>query len=286
MRIIFILVFSLSFSSLSYSQGMEFFEGSFEEALELAKKQDKMIFVDAYTSWCGPCKRMKKYIFPNKLAGDFYNKNFINMAIDMESQMGKSFNSKYPVRAYPTFLFIDHKGEVIKKDVGGKPIEIFIKMGEIAISLNDKSEDYEVIYNEGNRDYDFMLKYVTSLVRADKPSAKIVYDYLNNGPDMIEEEKAKFLFEATCCCDSKLFDMLTDSKVKKIIISSMGLDAYENKIYDACWSTIEKGMEYNVEELYKEAKSKYKKELKKKYSRFEIDADLAIARRNIDASAY
>ena len=59
---------------------MNFFEGSFEEALEEAKIQDKLIFVDAFTTWCGPCKRMKKNVFPEPKSVDLNHAVLYKMA--------------------------------------------------------------------------------------------------------------------------------------------------------------------------------------------------------------
>ena len=81
------LIFSLLVLFLATSVqagGIDFFHGTWEEALEKAKKEDKLIFVDAYTTWCGPCKRMSKQVFPQDAVGEFYNKNFVSMKIDME----------------------------------------------------------------------------------------------------------------------------------------------------------------------------------------------------------
>ena len=110
--------------SQTYSQGIEFFHGTWEEALEQAQIQDKVIFVDAYTTWCGPCKRMSKAVFPNEKVGAFYNQNFINMKIDMEKAPGRKFLQKYPVSAYPTLYFIDSDGEVVHKTTGGRQADL------------------------------------------------------------------------------------------------------------------------------------------------------------------
>jgi len=286
MKKIISLILGLFLFSQMPAQGINFFEGSFEEALELAKQEDKMIFVDAYTTWCGPCKRMKKYIFPNKKAGDLYNKYFINMAIDMEKQMGKQFNMTYPVKSYPTLLFINSDGEIVLREGGAKPIELFLQIGESALKADDKTEKYAKFYEEGNRDFDFMLKYVVALNRAEKSSSKIVYDYLNHGPKLGEDDKAKFIYEATSSCDSKIFDMLTASKTKKKIIQIYGKDKFLEKIHKVCWATVKKGMEFNVTELYEEARSKYKKQDKKSFPKFSCEIDLAVAKRKQDASAY
>lgn len=52
-----------SFNQL-IGQGIDFFQGSWEEAIELAKANDKVIFVDAYTTWCGPCKKCQNTFLP------------------------------------------------------------------------------------------------------------------------------------------------------------------------------------------------------------------------------
>jgi thioredoxin-related protein len=88
-------------------KGIQFIEADWNKALQEAKKQKKMIFIDAYTSWCGPCRMLKQNTFTDKAVGDFFNKNFINIALDMEQGDGLAFAEKYQIRAYPTLLIID-----------------------------------------------------------------------------------------------------------------------------------------------------------------------------------
>lgn len=110
------------------------FEGTMAEAQALAKKKKKIIFLDAYASWCGPCKMMKAQTFKNPDAADFYNENFINMAIDMEKGEGPALAQKYGVRAYPTLLFINEKGELVHTGLGFLPAEKFISLGKEAMT--------------------------------------------------------------------------------------------------------------------------------------------------------
>ena len=58
--------------------GIKFEQGNWANTLAKAKAENKIVFVDAYTTWCGPCKKMDAETFPDKMVGDFYNKNFIN----------------------------------------------------------------------------------------------------------------------------------------------------------------------------------------------------------------
>ncbi len=94
-------------------KGIQFIEANWNKALEEAKKQKKLIFLDAYTSWCGPCKMLKRNTFPDKAAGEFFNKNFINVAIDMEKGDGPSVAEKYHVNAYPTLIITDAAGNLV-----------------------------------------------------------------------------------------------------------------------------------------------------------------------------
>ena len=79
-RIIISLIISCTFS-LGFSQGIEFFHGTFEEAKIEAKAQGKLIFMDAYAVWCGPCKMMRNTVFPLPEVGEYFNANFINMKV-------------------------------------------------------------------------------------------------------------------------------------------------------------------------------------------------------------
>ena len=88
-------------------EGIKFVEPNWAKALQEAKKQKKMIFIDAYTTWCGPCRMLKQNTFPDKAAGEFFNKHFINIALDMEKGDGIAFGEKYQIRAYPTLLIMD-----------------------------------------------------------------------------------------------------------------------------------------------------------------------------------
>lgn len=100
--------------------GIEFSHGSWQEILDLAREEQKLIFVDAYTEWCGPCKMMARNTFPDEEVGAYFNQHFINYKFDMEKGEGPNFAAKYGVNAYPTLLFIDPTGEVVHQAMGYK----------------------------------------------------------------------------------------------------------------------------------------------------------------------
>lgn len=110
-------------------EGIDFHTGTWQQAIEKAKAENKTIFLDAYASWCGPCKLMSSKTFTSKEVGKFFNKNFINVKMDMEKGEGVALSKKYPITAYPTLLFINAEGEVIAKTIGYYRTDDFLKLG-------------------------------------------------------------------------------------------------------------------------------------------------------------
>ena len=115
--------------------GIQFFHGTWTEALAKAKKENKLIFLDAYASWCGPCKAMAKNTFTNEEVGAFFNKNFINMKMDMEkSTEGPRLSKKFGLRAYPSLYFVNGNEEIKHNGLGYmKPTQL-IELGKVALT--------------------------------------------------------------------------------------------------------------------------------------------------------
>lgn len=111
-------------------KGIEFFDGTYTEALERAKKENKHVFLDVYATWCGPCKMLKKQTFKDEEVGNYYNKNFINIAIDGETEEGRKLMSLYNINSYPTLLIVDSEGKVKTRHSGFMKPYIFINFGK------------------------------------------------------------------------------------------------------------------------------------------------------------
>lgn len=114
-------------STTSHSQptdtGITFFEGTFNEALAQADKDKKLVFLDIYAVWCGPCKRLKATTFKDQAVGEYFNKRFVNIAIDGEKGEGPALAQKLKLTAYPTLYVLDAKGNVVRKIVGYRTAE-------------------------------------------------------------------------------------------------------------------------------------------------------------------
>lgn len=113
---------------------IDFIENSWSEALKQAAVQKKYIFVDAYATWCGPCKMLKATTFKNNKVADFYNSNFINVAIDMEKGQGPALAAQWGLRAYPTLIIFNAKGKPVYGTEGFMRPDDLIKFGVQALN--------------------------------------------------------------------------------------------------------------------------------------------------------
>lgn len=155
-------------------QGIDFFHGTFEEALKKADEEDKLVFIDVYTTWCGPCKVMSQTVFPDHKVGEYFNARFINLKLDAEDESidGPRISNTYDVSAYPTLLFLNADGAEIGRGVAGYDKNGFLSLAKDV--LNEQSGNVELLadlstrYEGGDREKDFVQEYlyIASLVTA------------------------------------------------------------------------------------------------------------------------
>ena len=120
-----VLIFLFSMNGFA-QDGVKFMEGNFQEALNVARQQKKMVFVDVYTSWCGPCRWMSEEVLQTPEAATYFDKHFVCFKIDAEKGDGVEFAKKYDVHAYPTFLMFLPDGTLQHKVVGADTLKLFI----------------------------------------------------------------------------------------------------------------------------------------------------------------
>ena len=106
------------------------------DVLKKAAKENKLAFVDCYTTWCGPCKLLAKNTFPDKELGAYFNQKFVSIQIDMEKGEGPDLQKKYDVSAYPTLLILDKDGNMLHKLMGYRDAQTLLK--EVKEFLGEK----------------------------------------------------------------------------------------------------------------------------------------------------
>ena len=213
-KIFSLIIFSVIVSAFAMSQdGIEFNNEDWNSILAQATKENKLVFVDAYTVWCGPCKKMARDVFPQKEVGEFYNKKFINVQMDMEKGEGLSFAQKYNVNVYPTLLFVAGDGSLVHRSAGYKDSPEFIELGNAALDPAKRISSLNKRYENGDRDPDFLKSYATVLYQAyDGSHVPVVDAYLETQSDWNTDENMNIIFQYVNDPNSKLFDHMVENK--------------------------------------------------------------------------
>lgn len=192
----------LAWSAATAQEGVNFREISLEEALKQAKAENKLVFMDCYTSWCGPCKNMADKVFPQKAAGDYFNPRFVCVKYDMEKGAGAELAKKFEVHAYPTFLMLRPDGTVQHRIVGGDGLEAFIARVEKGLDEENNLAALHRRYEQGGSDKKQLMSYWEALEEAGEDTqADKVYAELT--AQLTDEEKTQpafwNLYEARNC---------------------------------------------------------------------------------------
>lgn len=105
--------------------GIAWSPDTFENALVRAKSEQKLVFVDFNTSWCGWCKRLDQDTFSDVGVIRALNEHYVSISIDAESKTGAPIAQRYKVNGFPTLLFIAPDGTVRHKIGGYVPADRF-----------------------------------------------------------------------------------------------------------------------------------------------------------------
>ena len=228
-----ILLLLVMISALSVkAEGIEFIhDKTFAEMKEMAKAQNKLIFMDCFTTWCGPCKRLSAQVFPDPAVGEYFNANFINVKVDMEKGEGPELSGKFGIRAYPTLLWIDENGEVKHKVVGGLDPTGLLQNGKKAIDPTPGIlTGMKKRYADGDREVNFLSDYIGTLNAAGEKADVVFNEYLTklSNADFTNKKHAQTIFNLTT--DLKSPGLSYIMKNKEYYANMVGVDAFNKKI--------------------------------------------------------
>jgi len=181
-----ILTISLIFAAstcFAQNKTIIFETGSFTEIKAKAKKENKLIFIDAFTTWCGPCKWLAKNVFTNDTVADYFNTKFINASIDMEKGEGIEIAKQYEVRCYPNLLFVDGDGNIVHRSAGTLNVKKFIQFAEDAQNPEKRFSKYKNEYESKKNDAKFLYEYLHIVSTTCLPYKDIVIDYFKTQKD-------------------------------------------------------------------------------------------------------
>lgn len=222
--------FALMIAATIFAQdGIQFTQKPWTEILQKAKTENKLVFVDAYTTWCGPCKAMSKKVFPDKKVGQFFNAQFVNAKIDMEKGEGPKLAQQYKVRAYPTFLFVDGDGKVVHRSIGYHDTKQLLELGSDASNPMKQMASLDAMYAKGEKNPDFLYKY--ALAKSEEMNGShrpIAEEYLASQSNWKTDKNLEFIYKLTDDATSKMFEYF--AKNKAVFIEKFGDRAVSGKI--------------------------------------------------------
>ncbi|MRX48426.1 thioredoxin family protein [Pedobacter puniceum] len=229
--ITYFLLFLLSIQSFAQdNQGIKFSQfKDWESAKSEAKKSNKYIFLDAFTTWCGPCKMMAKDIFPQKNVGDFFNANFINVAIQFDKTKHdnafikawykdvEQLEKEFKIDSYPTYLFFNPNGELVYRITGASEDAFtFISKAENAVNPEKQYHLFKTKFEKGVKN-PILLKQLLSTAKEEKDLlflSKVANEYLIFQKDIYTKENLEIIKTATVKSSDVGFNVLRFNSTK------------------------------------------------------------------------
>ncbi len=235
------LLLVTGFATAQKSTCVQFQQGlNWAQIKEKALKENKYIFVDGFTTWCEPCRKMAQEIFPQQKVGEFFNKTFINVAVQFDVtkndneeiknwyKEAKTLNEKYQIELYPTYLFFNPQGELIHR-INGATFNAneFIAKAKNALEPATQYITLKQQFKKGNKDPNFLLALTKATQRAnDSKFIPIAANaYLGTQQNLLTEENLKLILLATTKSTDVGFKVLRNHAAEVDAIAGKGKSA-------------------------------------------------------------
>lgn len=191
------ILLAIGFVAQAQTKTVNFIDLPFNGILERARQEQKLVFVDCYTTWCQPCKWMDKYIFTLDQVSDSVNTAFVSLKMDMESKEGRELLKRYQVGAYPTFLILDASGKLVYKFVGAKKKDEFLAELEKSKQRDNIVVQMNKRYESGDRTPVFIRSFIKHKLeqREIETATKAAKAFLDScATDSISKADSWFIF--------------------------------------------------------------------------------------------
>ncbi|MEZ4888098.1 MAG: thioredoxin family protein [Chitinophagales bacterium] len=246
MKSIFILsvfvfyLFTVLPQRIAAQNTIDFFEGDLETLFATAKKQNKAIFIDTYTDWCLPCKKMETEVFPRPDVHIFYNNFFINYKLNMFSEEGIAFAKKHKINTYPTYLYFNADGSLNHTVIGAKIPQKFIEAGKIGAVNQKKLAEMTFMYKKGNTSKSFMAEFLTLLWLSNDPLYPILvkkYCVSTTSADLQEEIHQQTIYSLANDLTQNSYQLFANHKT--LFEEKFGVEQVKNKQLAAAYNSLE-----------------------------------------------
>ncbi|MEO8762840.1 MAG: thioredoxin fold domain-containing protein [Ginsengibacter sp.] len=245
MKKLALLISFIPAALLAQVKGINFEHGlNWQEVQAKAKTENKYIFMDCFTTWCGPCRYMSANIFPLQEVGDTMNAHFVSVAVQLDTtasdnaevksryQEGHDIAGEYRVAVYPTYLIFNSNGKIVHRFVGGSNAEAFLK--KVAIALDPQTQFYTLLdqYKTGRKDSAFLGMVAMSAAAAYdlETAGAVANEYLASQSNLYTNTNLYFIKQFTHSSQDKYFGLLLNygSKVDSVI----GKGAADKIVFD------------------------------------------------------
>ncbi|MBK8632397.1 MAG: thioredoxin family protein [Saprospiraceae bacterium] len=211
----------------SFTQGIYFEKDlTWDQVVEKAQKEDKLIFADCFTTWCGPCKRMDKETFSDDSVGTFFNKHFVNIKVQMDKtrkdnewtqtwhKSTADWSSNYNITSFPTYLVFDKTGKIVNRSGSYQSAEKFLTTGKNLINIEDGFYSKLQRFENGERD-SLLLSQLLSLTekfyQLDKNNM-VLEAYLQGQEDWMSSKNLDLIMSSHPKFQSKVYNYVVNHK--------------------------------------------------------------------------
>lgn len=223
-------------TTFAQEAGIQFTTGkNWTEVLAKAAKEQKCVFVDCFTTWCGPCKYMSKEVFTKEDVGTFFNANLLSISLQLDTTKNDDelvkkqyadaamLAKKYQVRAYPTFLFFSPNGELLHKSLGASDVNSFLAMSQRAINVDSAFYPLKEQFEKGTLKSSRQL-YLLAMDAAmlnDESLNEYALKYIKTQKNLFTDANIQLLYSTT--------KHLSDTGLKIIASNEKAFDAKTKK---------------------------------------------------------
>jgi thioredoxin-related protein len=239
-RLFFILFLALSFNAQGQhnpQQGIHFRDIPLSDAYRASAKENKLVFLHAYASWCHYCDYMRDSVYSKSEVAAFFNKNFISIRMDMEKE-GRDLNRKMRVANFPTQIFYDSTGTVVHRAAGKREAQELLETASTALDPDKRLYAFEQKFKFRTITPAEAYRFFVLTFKAGLDNQALINAYFEDIPDsyFLEDAYWRILYDLYRDTERPLMQRFINMKDE--LAAKYTTDSVENRIISSYNSTL------------------------------------------------